>query len=71
MSKRSDHLVFYKLEENDLSIPQVTECIRIDDKLHVKLFFKGSPIPLPQWFRKGHNCCLTRKSMPENFPNYI
>ena len=28
-----------------LSIPQLSECIRVDN-LHVKLFYKGSPIPL-------------------------
>ena len=38
---------------------------------HVKLFFKGCPVPLPQWFRQGTDCCLTRKSMLENFPVYL
>jgi len=43
--------IFYKLEMKD--VPKVTETIIIDDKLHVKLFKKSIPIPLPQWFRKG------------------
>ena len=47
------------------------ECIRIDDDLHVKLFYKGSPVPLPEWFRKGRDCKLTRKSMLQNLPNYV
>ena len=38
---------------------------------HVKLFFKGCPVPLPQWFRQGTDYCLTRKSMLENFPVYL
>ena len=47
-AKYEDHVIFYKIEHNELSIPQVTECIIIDDKLHVKLYFKGSPLPLPK-----------------------
>ena len=37
----------------------------------MKLFFEGAPLPLPTWFRKGGNCKLNRKSILENFPNYI
>ena len=29
------------------------------------------PIPLPQWFTKGGDCCVKRKSIFENFPVYI
>ena len=61
----------HPVEHNELSIPQVTECIRIDDKLHVKLYLKGSLVPLPKWFRHGHNCHLSRKSMLENFSSHI
>ena len=52
-------------------LPEVTECIRIDKELHVKLFLKGSPVPLPQWFRHGWDYCLTHKSMSEDFPAYL
>ena len=45
--------------------------MRVDRDLHVKLFYKGSPLPLLQWFRHGKDCRLTRKSMMQNFPNYI
>ena len=69
--QNDDHVIFYKLTENELSIPEVTECIRIDQELHVKLFFKGAPVPLPQWFRQGRDCRLIRKSMLENFPVYL
>ena len=39
--------------------------------LHVRLFSVASPIPLPEWFQKGSDCCLRKKSMLENFPSYI
>ena len=65
--QRDDHVKFFKLVDNEMLVPEVTECIRIDKELHVKLFFKGSPVPLPQWFRHGRDCRLTHKSMLENF----
>ena len=67
--KYEDHVVFYKIEQNELTIPQVTKLIRIDNKLYVKLYFKGSPVPLPKWFCHCHD--LSRKSMLENFPSHI
>ena len=70
-AKYEYHIVFYKIEHNELLIPQLTECIRIDNKLHIKLYFKGSPVPLPKWFCNGHDCHLSRKSMLENFPSHI
>ena len=57
--------------KNELSVPEVTDCIRIDSDLHVKLFYKGSPIPLPEWFRKGSKCLLATKDILQNFPAYI
>ena len=53
------------------NVTEVTDCMRVDRELHVKLFYKGSPLPLPQWFHHGGDCHLTRKSMMQNFPNYI
>ena len=32
--KNDDHVLFYKLEENEMSIPKVIDCIRIDSELH-------------------------------------
>ena len=61
--QHDDHIIFYKLTENNDSIREVTNCIRVDKNLHVKLFYRGSPLPLPLWFRHGRNCCLCRKSM--------
>ena len=69
--KYDDHAVFYHVEANALNVPIVTDCVRVDRDLHVKLFYKGSPLPLPQWFRHGRDGRLTIKSMMQNFPNYI
>ena len=52
-----------------LDVTEVTDCVRVDRDLNVKLFYKGSP--LPQWFRYGRDCRLTKKSMMQNFLNYI
>ena len=46
--QREDHVNFSKLVDNEMLLPEVTECIRIDKKLHVKLFFKCLPVPLRQ-----------------------
>ena len=72
IAKYEDHVIFYKVEHNELLIPQLTKCIRIDDKLHEKNYnLKGSPVLLPKWFHHGHNCHLSRKSMLENNPSHI
>ena len=71
ITKYEDHIVFYKIEHNELSVPKFAECIRNDDKLLVKLYYKGSPAPLRKWFRHGHDCHLSRKSTLENFPSHI
>ena len=64
--------MFYKLENcKTFDIPTVTKAFVIDDDLHVKLFFSGSPIFLPPWFVKGKDCRLMKKSYLENFPPYI
>ena len=48
--KNDDHVLFYKLEENEMSIPEVIDYIRIDSELHVQPFFKGAPIYYPNGF---------------------
>ena len=68
--KIDDHVSFYKLEENKMSILEVTDCIRIDSELHVQPFFKGSPTPLPQCFRQEIVVCLAKVYL-ENFPAYL
>ena len=69
--RHEDHVLFYKVSTNDLSIPEVTTCIRIDNNLRVKLFHEGSPVPLLEWFRHGWSSKLTKKYISENFPSYV
>ena len=59
----NDHAIFFKLIDNVSFVPEVTDCIMVDKEMHVKLFYKGAPLPLPQWFRQHRDCTLTRKSM--------
>ena len=69
--KKEDHVFLYKLELNDASVPEVTLCVRINQDLRLKLFSKGLPLPLPQWFRQGRDTRLSSKSMLQNFVSYI
>ena len=39
--------------------------------MHVKLTFQGFSIPVPDWFRVGHDCTVNRFSMLENFVSHI
>ena len=71
MARYAEHLVIYELKTSELSVPEVHACVRVDNDLHVKLFYKGSPIPLPEWFRKGRNCRFERRSMLQNLLNYV
>ena len=50
-AKHEDHVVLHKIVLNELHVPEVTASIRVDDKLHVKLFLRDSPVSLPQ-------CCI-------------
>ena len=68
--KYDDLAVFYRLE-TVLNVTEVTGSVRVDRDLNVKLFYKGSPLPLPQWFHHGRDCHLTKKSVMQNFLNYI
>ena len=57
--KYDDHVVLYHFEINVLNVPEVTNSVRVDRDFHVKLFYKGSP--LPQWFRYGRTVVLREK----------
>ena len=46
------------------------ESIYVDANLHVKLNYKGRPIPLPEWFGKSA-CKLTSIGMLVNFVSYM
>ena len=55
---------YYRLIfDSKTGFPRVYECFSTDKELHVKLTFKGFLIPLPDWFRIGHNCTVNRFSM--------
>ena len=69
--KYDDHAVFYHCETNVLNVPEVTDCVRADRDLHVKLFTRVHPYLCHSGLRHGKDCRLTRKSMMQNFPNYI
>ena len=68
---KKDRVAFFSIEDNACSVPVVTYCIKIDKELHVKLFYKGSPLHLPAWVCKGRNATFTSKSMLQNFIPYI
>ena len=59
------------MEINSIGIPEVTQTIVIDERLHVKLYKNSLPIPLPKWFTQGGDCRAKRKSIIQNFPAYI
>ena len=71
-TKSDSHVLFYKLEENEISISQVTDRIRIDSELRFQCFWEPVPLsqwcPLSQWFRHERDCRLSRKSVLETSP---
>ena len=54
-------VVHYKIILSEQQILDVTESVRIDQDLLVKLFIKSLPAPLPQWFRTTPQCMLKRQ----------
>lgn len=66
-------VTYYEMKDDEFDIPYVNASIRVDEKLHVKLFLKGIPVPHPEWFRKNNNidCKLTSRGMLENFATHI
>lgn len=70
--KCSSSILFYRtVFDEETEFPTVSECIRIDNNLHVQLQYNGKFLPLPKWFVQGRNAKLTHFSMLENFPSYI
>ena len=55
----------------DRVIPEITEIIKIDKELHVKLFYKGAPVPLPTRFYNGWSCKISVKVRSKVFLNNI
>ena len=64
--KFEDHVIYFRLEFSNTFIPEIVESMVIDTNLHVKLFYKGSPNTLPEWFRQGYFCKLSSIGMLEN-----
>lgn len=69
--KSESAVTFYKTVFNENNFPIISQAIKIDQDLHVKLQINGNPTPLPKWFIEGHNAKLTKISMLENFPSYL
>ena len=70
--KLENSVQYYNLFFDETTgVPAVRECISIDRNLHVTLTYNGYVIPLPEWFRSGHNCTVTKFSMLENFASYV
>ena len=46
--KYDNRVVFYRLSTNVFNAPEVIDCQQVDWDLHIKLLYKGSPLPLPQ-----------------------
>ena len=44
--KYDDHVVIYHLETKMLNVPEVTGCVRVDQNLHAKLFYKDGHLYL-------------------------
>ena len=42
------------LTNSHILIPEVIGCNQLNSDLHVKRFYKGCSVPLPQWFYQGH-----------------
>ena len=61
--QKYDELVVFYCLGNVLNVTEVTDCVRVDRDLNVKLFYKGSFLLLPQWFHHGRDCHLTKKIM--------
>ena len=48
--KYDNHVVLYRFGANVLYVPEVTGYVRVNWDLHVKLFYKGSLLPLHSGF---------------------
>ena len=68
---KKEHLLLYKLESNDDSLPEVTQCIRVGDDLLGKLFYKSIPVHLSVCFTKGRNMLLSSFNMISSFISYL
>ena len=49
--QRDDHVKFFKLVDNEMLLPEVTECIRTDKELDVKLLTSTFTSVVSTWSR--------------------
>ena len=67
-----ENVQYFNLVFNEQTgIPTVLEYISVNKELQVNLTYKGCSILLPEWFRSGRICKLTKFSMLENFASYV
>lgn len=72
IKENDDSIVYFRINfDTDTKFPGIYEAIKTDQEPHIQLQYCCNPVPLPQFFVKGHNAKLTRYSMLEKFPNYI
>ena len=50
---------------------EITGCIHDDSELHVKRFYKGCSVPLPQWFRQGQDLFYDAVHLLKNVRNNL
>ena len=65
-----DGAIIYCLKM-DSEFTQITYCIKVDQSLCLKLFYKWVPIHLPFWFSVGKNSRLASWSMVPNFVSHM
>ena len=69
--KMNNHVLYIHVFFEEGGFAANVESIAIDSDLHVKLYYKGFLIPLPEWFRKGSICKLKPVSMLANLASYM
>ena len=69
--KMNNHVLYIHVFFEEGYIVANVESIAIDTVLHVKLHFKGIPVPLPEWFRKGSICELKSVRTLDNLASYM
>ena len=68
--KFESRVLYYRIfYETNPNIPCM-ESVQIDSSLHVKLQHKGSPIPLPEWFKRN-KYKMNGASILVNFVSYM
>ena len=67
LTERLNCVSVYKTLLSEQQIREVTEIIRTDQDLHMKILIKSLFVLLPQWFRSTQQDMLKRKGRLEDF----